>query len=114
MQAAGSDPGFFQFRHYIASLLMFRNAPMTNVLVWLAILLTALTLAYIPMTHMAHFFLKWFTWDKIRWDDEPNVRGGRIERKISDALQYPVSWSAPHIKGDGKKNWVDVATEEVE
>jgi hypothetical protein len=21
-----------------------------------------------------------------------------------------VSWSAPHIRGDGKKTWVDVAT----
>ena len=29
-------------------------------------------------------------------------------------LQYPVSWSAPHIRGDGKKNWVDVATAGVE
>ena len=26
-------------------------------------------------------------------------------------LQYQVTWSAPHIAGDGSpKNWVDVAT----
>jgi hypothetical protein len=69
-------------------------------------------LAYIPLTHMSHFFVKWFTWDKIRWDDEPNVKGGRIEKMVEQALMYPVSWSADHIRGNGKKTWADVATEE--
>ncbi len=70
-------------------------------------------LAYIPLTHMSHFFVKWFTWHKIRWDDEPNVRGGRIEKLIEAALQYPVTWSGEHIQGDGKRTWADVATEEM-
>ena len=73
---------------------------------------TALLIAYIPLTHMSHFFVKWFTWHKIRWDDEPNVRGGRIEKLINDALSRPVTWSAPHIRADGKKTWADIATEE--
>jgi hypothetical protein len=50
----------------------------------------------------------------VRWGDEPNLRGGKIERQIGEVLNYPVSWSAPHIRGDGKKNWVDVATSGVE
>jgi nitrate reductase gamma subunit len=75
-------------------------------------LATLLLVAYIPLTHMSHFFVKWFTWHNIRWDDEPNVRGGRIEKLIQDALTRPVSWSAPHIGADGKKTWADVATEE--
>ena len=27
-------------------------------------------------------------------------------------LQQPISWAAPHIQGDGKKTWLDAATEE--
>jgi nitrate reductase gamma subunit len=77
------------------------------------LVLTVLLVAYIPLTHMSHFFVKWFTWHQIRWDDEPNVRGGRIEKMIEKALSAPVTWSAPHIGADGKKTWADVATEEV-
>jgi hypothetical protein len=31
--------------------------------------------------------------------------------KIKTYLGYPVHWSAPHIAGEGKKSWADVATE---
>jgi len=78
------------------------------------IVLASLLFAYIPLTHMSHFFTKWFMYHDIRWSDEPNLRGGKIERQVQEALQYPVSWSAPHIAGDGKKTWVDVATSDVE
>jgi hypothetical protein len=77
------------------------------------IILGSLLVAYIPLTHMSHFFTKWFTYHDIRWNDEPNLAGGKIEKKVGDALHYPVSWSAPHIRGDGKKTWVDVATADV-
>jgi len=78
------------------------------------IILGSLLLAYIPMTHMSHFFTKWFMYHDIRWSDEPNLAGGKFEKQIAEALQYPVSWSAPHIRGDGKKTWADVATSDVE
>ncbi len=75
------------------------------------VVMGSLLVAYIPLTHMSHFFTKWFMYHDIRWSDEPNVvRGGPIERKLLKSLNYPVSWSAAHIGGDGKKNWVDVAT----
>ena len=111
-----ATPGrFFELRAYIESILTFdigkANAvPLLN----LTILLASLLIAYVPLTHMSHFFVKWFTWHKIRWDDEANVKGGRIEKMIQQALQYPVSWKADHIRGDGKKTWDDVATEEIE
>lgn len=85
------------------------GGPLAN---W-AFALTALLIAYIPLTHMSHFFVKWFTWHQIRWDDEPNVRGGAIEKMIEKALQAPVTWAAPHVGADGKKSWADIATEEV-
>jgi nitrate reductase gamma subunit len=76
--------------------------------------LGGLLLAYIPLTHMAHFFTKWFMYHDIRWSDEPNLPGGAIERRIEAALRYPVSWAAPHIGGDGHKTWLDVAASGVE
>ncbi|MBI4199525.1 MAG: respiratory nitrate reductase subunit gamma [Chloroflexi bacterium] len=113
LAAALTDPTFTLFRDFLTSLLTFSAAPAGTALVWLAVLMATLLLAYIPMTHMAHFFTKWFTWHSVRWDDEPNLPGSRIEAQVKKALQYPVSWSAPHIQGDGRKTWVDVATEEI-
>ncbi len=110
------DPTFSGLRAFFTQLVTFdvlsRYAP--SGLVALEIVLGCLLVAYIPLTHMSHFFTKYFMWHDIRWSDEPSFKGGKIERKVSEALQYPVSWSAPHIRGDGKKNWVDVATSGVE
>ena len=109
------DRDFSLLRGYMASLLTLDvSAPTGSAMVSAACLSLSLLLAYIPLTHMSHFFVKWFTWHKIRWDDEPNVRGGRIEALIQDALQSPVSWSADHVNADGKKSWADIATEEIE
>lgn len=108
------DREFFHLRGYVAGLLTFNlSAAGGGTILSAAVLLLSLLLAYIPLTHMSHFFVKWFTWHKIRWDDEANVRGGRIEVLIQEALQSPVSWSADHIHADGKKSWADIATEEI-
>ncbi len=114
------DPTFSGIREYVTQLVTFdfaaANAGNGSLLslAGLEIVLGCLLLAYIPLTHMSHFFTKWFMYHDIRWSDEPNFKGSKIEKKIQEALQYPVSWSAPHIRGDGKKNWVDVATSGVE
>jgi nitrate reductase gamma subunit len=105
-----ADPNFTAVRGLIAALMTFNleyNAG--SPLLTAEFLLAALLMAYIPLTHMSHFFMKYFLWHDIRWGDEPNLRGSKLEGKINAALQQPVSWSAPHIKGDGKKSWVDVA-----
>ena len=68
--------------------------------------------AYIPLTHMSHFIGKYFAYHSIRWNDTPNLRGGPQEKKIAAVLGQPVSWAAPHIDGQGKKTWVDLATED--
>jgi nitrate reductase gamma subunit len=85
-----------------------------SVLVLASAVLLSLLVAYIPLTHMSHFVGKYFAYHAIRWNDEPNLPGGAQEATIQEALGRPVSWSAPHIKGDGKKTWADVATEEIE
>ena len=76
------------------------------------VLVTFVFLAYLPFTQMMHFVAKYFTYHQIRWDDRPLVPGGRMEKEIQELLGQPVTWSAPHLKTDGKKSWVDVATEE--
>ena len=111
---ATANPALAPLRAYMADLITFKlTAPIPDWLTALVIAAVSLMVAYIPLTHMSHFFVKWFTWHRIRWDDERNVKGGRIEVMIQNALNYPVSWSADHIDGDGKKTWADVATEEI-
>jgi nitrate reductase gamma subunit len=73
--------------------------------------LLGLFLAYLPWSHMTHMFAKYFTWHSVRWDDAPNLGGEAFERRVQRLLMLPVHWSAPHIRGDGRKTWADVATE---
>lgn len=109
------DRDFSALRGYVGSLLVLDlSYSAESALVSLTVLATSLLIAYVPLTHMSHFFVKWFTWHKIRWDDEPNVKGGRFEVMIEEALKRPVTWAAEHVNADGRKNWADIATEEIE
>ncbi|MFW5663163.1 MAG: respiratory nitrate reductase subunit gamma [Bacteroidota bacterium] len=65
---------------------------------------------YLPMTHMTHFFTKYFTYHNVRWEDEPNMPDSKFRKKLEQQLNYPVSWSAPHIGADGRKTWLVIAT----
>ncbi len=78
----------------------------------LTVVLLSVLVAYIPLTHMSHFVGKYFAYHAIRWNDKPLLRGDKGEAEVNKMLGQKVSWSAPHIKGEGKKTWVDVATEE--
>ena len=112
-----ADPDFVDLRYFFAQLVTFGLldvASSVSGLTAVEIVLGCLLLAYIPLTHMSHFFTKWFMYHDIRWNDEPNLVGGKIERQVAAVLEYPVSWSASHIRGDGKKTWGDVATSAVE
>lgn len=70
-------------------------------------------MVYMPFTHMSHFVLKWFTYHEIRWNDTPNEKGSKLEKEINKCLTYRPTWAADHWRTDGKKTWVDIATEEV-
>lgn len=115
----GFDRGFVVVSAFVANLVTFNLAPLaagsTAALMVLlsAVLLTLLT-AYIPTTHMSHFVGKYFAYHSIRWKDDPNLQGGKEEKVIEELLNRPISWSASHIKGDGKKTWLEAATEEPE
>jgi len=70
----------------------------------------ALLAAYIPMTHMAHFIAKYFTYHDVRWDERSNVAGGTIQKKMAEYLMYRPTWAARHVGANGRRTWVDIAT----
>lgn len=95
---------------FMAGLMTFSPMPELPVIAWWNILLTCFFLLYLPLTHMTHFFTKYFTYHKVRWEDEANLSGSKIPEKVGALLNQPVSWAAPHIGADGKKTWLVIAT----
>lgn len=76
----------------------------------IAMCMAALLIAYIPMTHMAHFIGKYFTYHAIRWGDEPCIGNRALQQRIAAYLTYKPTWAARHIGADGAATWVDLAT----
>ena len=106
----GTTPLLGDLRGVVQGLVTLKAAEM-SVPLFVHVALLAVLLAYIPLTHMSHFFTKYFLYHDIRWDDQPNLKGGELEPKIQELLDHKVSWAAPHIQGEGKKSWLDVAVE---
>lgn len=75
----------------------------------LAILSASLLVAYIPITHMSHMFMKYFLYHNVKWDDTPNVRGGGIEAAIKENLELKPTWRGKHVGADGRKSWGEIA-----
>lgn len=100
------------FSHLAAfaySLLTLSFSPMQGLFPVLVIVMFAL-MAYVPATHMAHFFMKYFLYHDIRWGDQPTQDNPATQQKINTVLGYRVNWKGPHISGDGTKTWAEVAT----
>ncbi len=76
---------------------------------YLNVAVVLLFFIYLPFTHMTHFFTKYFTYHTIRWEDQPNTKGSKVEQNIVKNVTQPVSWASEHIGADGKKTWVDLA-----
>jgi len=108
------DQGFDGARSYIYSLLTFGGTPAgmagaRTFLGALSIVLGSLLIAYIPLTHMSHMFMKYFMYHAVRWEDTPNIKGSRIEVAVLENLGLKPTWAAPHIGADGKKTWGEIA-----
>ncbi|HXH49758.1 MAG TPA: respiratory nitrate reductase subunit gamma [Terriglobia bacterium] len=74
------------------------------------LVLGTLLTAYVPMTHMAHFIAKYFTYHSVRWSDKPNWKDSRLEAKLAKCLMYRPTWNASHVGADGVKTWAEIAT----
>jgi nitrate reductase gamma subunit len=106
-----ADLSYMALRGFVRSLISFQAVevlpPAVGVQLWLWVVL----MFYFPFTHMTHLFGKYFTYHKVRWEDEPNFRGSKIEKAVTKALGYRQNWAAPHIKTGG--TWAEAATEEI-
>jgi len=103
-----ADSGFGQTRAFVTGLVSFGNAGVTGGVITAHIILASAFMLWLPLTHMTHFVGKYFTYHKVRWEDHPNVRGGKVEAAINEALGYKITWSASHIKSGG--TWAEAAT----
>jgi nitrate reductase gamma subunit len=73
------------------------------------IVATALLAAYIPLTHMAHFIAKYFTYHSVRWDDKPLRDNPKRALAIADYLTFRPTWAAGHIRRpDETPTWAEV------
>jgi nitrate reductase gamma subunit len=70
---------------------------------------SAMLAAYIPLTHMAHFVAKYFTYHAVRWDDEPMSQAGRRAVMMADYLTFRPTWSAAHVRPAGESpTWAEI------
>lgn len=109
-----ADTDFLRMRAFFAGLFGGGEVALGTLQAIQVVLLCVLAF-YVPLTHMSHFFTKWFMYHDVRWSDEPLEIGGKIERQVGRALGLRPTWAAPHIDAaDGTKTWVDVATSPAE
>jgi nitrate reductase gamma subunit len=103
------DIRFVIAREYIQSLITLKPFSSSSLAIKAEIALFALFLIYFPFSHMTHMFTKYFTYHKVRWEDEPNLKGSEVQARVRAVLQHNVSWAAPHVP-TGKK-WSEVPQE---
>jgi len=104
-----ADPTFSAVRGYAGSLTTFSEAADLGNWLVAEIVLVSLLIMYIPLTRMSHFVAKYFLYHSVRWNDESNFRGSKLEKRLIEALQQKVGWSATHIQTG--KSWADVVKE---
>lgn len=104
-----ADQTFASTREIAGALITFRGLEDPSGLIVLELVLFSLFLLYMPFTRMTHFFAKYFTYHKVRWEDSPNLRDGPMEGRIKEALNFGVSWQGPHIQTG--KTWAEIATD---
>lgn len=105
-----TDANYEALRGFVHKLITFKPVGALPAAVTVQLWLWAVLMIYFPFTHMTHMFGKYFTYHKVRWEDHPNQRGGRIDKAVSGALTMRQNWAAPHIKTGG--TWAEAATEE--
>jgi len=96
---------------FYAGLVSFSAMPELSLIAYVHIFSTLLFICYLPFTHMSHMYMKYFLYHFVRWEDEPNIPGSALNKRLAQQLTYPVSWSAKHVGADGKKSWGDIVSD---
>lgn len=94
------DLSFTSAREVTANLISFTPFQASTLFV-VHLILLLIMFAYIPMSKMSHYVGKYFTFHKVLWENDPNLKGSEIEKKVKEGTAYrpTQSWSAPHITG---------------
>ena len=104
-----AGPGFPGALGFTRGLLRFDSSLRVSGALAAGLVLASALVAYIPLTHMAHFIAKYFTYHAVRWDDRPMASGKRLEHQIAACLAMRPTWTAKHLGADGTKTWVEIA-----
>ncbi len=102
------DPTLKDYRTYWLGLITL-VPPVLHTSTLLHIILFDLFLIYLPFTRSLHYITRIFAYYFIRWDDEPNLPGSKLEKEVADLLGRRVSWEAAHIPAG--KTWAEAACE---
>jgi len=105
--AVAVSPGMATVSTAMGSVLRARPPEVSGVLA-AQMIIAATFILYLPFTRMVHFFSKYFRYHQVRWDDRPVEKGTKLQRRLSEALNYGVTWSADHLKTG--KTWAEIAT----
>lgn len=99
-----NDPGFNYGRNIAKSMLTFSPIE-ADALLSTHIVLLGLLLIYIPLTKMSHYVGKYFSFHKVLWDNDPNLPGSEIDKKMKSApaVKPKNNWSAPHWQPEAPK-----------
>ena len=101
------DPTLSEYREFWKGLITFHPTGVATA-ASVHIMLFDLFLIYLPFTRSMHYITRIFAFFLIRWDDEPNVRGSALERKLLKLFDQKVNWAAPHV-GAGR-TWKQVVS----
>jgi nitrate reductase gamma subunit len=106
--AVAAGPGGMQTVTMAVAQIARLDPPRVSALIGLQMATAALFLLYLPFTRMVHFFAKYFTYHKVRWDDREVLPGSSLERRLRASLDFGVTWSAEHVRTG--ETWLEVAT----
>lgn len=102
------DTSFVFTRAYIDEVIHLQPAPVAlPFIVVLNFLLIELFIFYMPFCKLFHYVAKYFTFDKIFWDDAFLVKGTPNDQKVIKQLGYVVTWAGPHVVPG--KTWLEEA-----
>lgn len=104
--AAGSS-GMAPVSAAVADVLRLRPATASPLLA-AQMTVASVFLLYFPATRMVHLFAKYFLYHDVRWNDRPREAGSALDRRLRAALDYGLTWSAPHVRTG--ETWSEVAT----
>jgi nitrate reductase gamma subunit len=104
------DFSFDTIRGFMMHAVSFTPVQSMNPATYVNILLICLFLLYAPFTRMMHFLAKYFSFHSVRWDDNPNLSGSMIRKKVENQLDFVLTWSAAHVP-KGKK-WKEIVSDQ--